>query len=495
MQSKSEAKGWYGHLHRLRRSCIDKTCHLKYKVSAMNHTHDRSIVIIGGMAAGMRAALAARRSGCRSVTVIEASSRVAYCLCNLPYYIAGELGERELFQTSAKEIEQEYGITILLGHRVTECRRRTVIGVRGADGNAFSIPYDTLVLATGAEPDTPGIAGLSCVPFYSIRGLGEAGTLRKSLAASPGSTVAIIGGGYIGCELSAALRRAGHPVYLLEREPQILPGFNDTVASLVAEELRQNDVGIQCGTPVREARLAGTSVELLTDNRDVRADYLVIVTGVRPRTKLAEQLELRRAGSGAVWVDERQQTSVRNVYAAGDCAVNRNAITGTVSYFPSGVSAIRQGRCAGLNAAGRFARYGGTMRSQVLRIFDLEVGKIGFPGREAEKHVGSSVSALVETAGYPGVCEDVAGVAVELTVETAGGRLLGMQVAGRAAVAKKVDVIAAAIASGMRLDSFLDLELGYAPHIAPALDPLMEVAYRLKNNLTKILDSKTRDAL
>ncbi len=457
--------------------------------------HDRPIVIIGGMAAGMRAALAARRGGCRSVTVIEAGSRVAYCLCSLPYYIAGELGEQELFQTSAEEIEQKYGITILLGHRVTECGRRTVKGVRGADGKVFSIPYDTLVLATGAEPDTPAIEGLSRVPFYSIRGLGAAGTLRKSLSASPGSTVAVIGGGYIGCELSAALRRAGHPVCLLEREPQILPGFNDTVALLVAEELRRNDIDVLCGAPVREARLAGTSVELLTDTRDVRADFLVTVTGVRPRTELAEQLELRRADSGAVWVDDRQQTSVRNVYAAGDCVVNRNAITAKESYFPSGVSAIRQGRCAGLNAAGRFARYSGTMRSQVLRIFDLEIGKIGFNGREAEEHVGHSVSARVETAGYPGVRDTTVGVVVELTVEAAGGRLLGMQLAGRAAVAKKIDVIAAAIASGMRLDCFLDLELGYAPHIAPALDPLMEAAYRLKNNLTKMLDSKTRDAL
>ncbi|MBI5501287.1 MAG: FAD-dependent oxidoreductase [Deltaproteobacteria bacterium] len=440
------------------------------------------IVVIGGVAAGMSAASQAkRRAPSADVVVFERGGWISYASCGIPYNLidpARTLDDLVVLQ--AEEARKDRGIDVRVRHEVLAIRPdRKVVEVRDLDQCAVrEEPYDRLIVATGAAPVRPPLPGIDLPGVFVLRTLPEGAVLKRHLAESGPREAAILGGGYIGMEMAEALRRRGLAVTILERAEQILAGYHDEIARTALEELRRNEVRVQTGVSV--AGIAqGTTPRLLvvqTDQGAVAADLVLVATGIRPDVALARAAGLKLGPSGAIAVDDRQRTNVPHVFAAGDCAEATHRVSGLPVWVPLGTTANKQGKIAGANAAGADERFAGIVGSAAFKLFDIEVGRTGLGMREV-RELGLDAVASVSrhrTRGhsYPGSRT----IRTVLFVERETGRLLGAQMAGGDAVAKRIDVFAAALQADMTVSEVEQLDLTYAPPFAPVYDPILIAA-------------------
>ncbi|MBI5485816.1 MAG: FAD-dependent oxidoreductase [Deltaproteobacteria bacterium] len=440
------------------------------------------IVVIGGVAAGMSAASQAkRRAPSADVVVFERGAWISYGSCGIPYNImepARTLDDLVVLQPDVAR--KERGIDVRVRHEVLAIRpERKVVEVRDLDQCAArEEPYDRLVVATGAVPVRPPLPGIDLPGVFVLRTLPDGAVLKRHVGETNPHEAVILGGGYIGMEMAEALRRRGLRVTILERAPQILPGHHDEIARTALEELKRNDVLVKTGVSVASVVQGATPGLLVvhTDQGAVATDLVLVAVGVRPDVTLAQAAGLKMGASGAVAVDDRQRTNVPHVFAAGDCAEATHRVSGLPVWVPLGTTANKQGKVAGANAAGADERFAGIVGSAAFKLFDLEVGRTGLGMREI-RELGLDAVASVSrhrTRGhaYPGSRM----IHTVLFVQRENRRLLGAQMAGGDAVAKRIDVFAAALQAGMTIDEVEQLDLTYAPPFAPVYDPILIAA-------------------
>lgn len=436
------------------------------------------LVVIGGVAAGMSAASRARRVNPEiEVIVLEKGEHISYGTCGLTYLVSGLVARPEdLLVYSPAFFREQRGIDVRTGHEVTEILpgQKQVIVRRGGDYS--TLHYDKLVISTGGAPaeDIPG-ADAGCV--FDCNSLARAMALRDFIQEHKPQRGVVIGGGYIGLEAAEALRAWQMQVTVLERGETLLGDLEPESEKLVRHRLQNHGVEIHTGTMVREISLRGSGVNVLYGSKDVApADVVVLATGLVPRTRLAAEASIALGASGAIAVDERMQTNIPSIYAAGDCVETRHLVTGKPIYMPLGTTANKQGRVAGENAAGGRATFPGVVGTLVTRIFGLEIAKTGLSAAEAEQHGFRAHGVAVESVSQ---AKYLAGKALmaKLIFEQETGRLLGGQLAGEEGAARRVDVVATALTARMTLDEFVHLDLGYAPPFGPVYDPLLIAAW------------------
>jgi NADPH-dependent 2,4-dienoyl-CoA reductase/sulfur reductase-like enzyme len=437
------------------------------------------IVVIGGVAAGMSAASQAkRRLPEADVVVVERGPYVSYAACGMPYNLEDTARTMDDLVVLGPADVRERGIDLRLRHRAgaVDPERRVVTIQDLEDGATVEIAYDALVLATGAAPVQPPIPGLDH-PDVFFRELTDGQALKQHLAATRPARAVIVGAGYIGMEMAEALRGRGLAVTVVERMGQVVPGFDPAVAGVVADALGRHGVSVETGVTVQAVEKAeGDGLTVRTDRGSIPAEVVLVAVGIRPRVALARSAGVALGETGAIAVDEGMRTNVPAVFAAGDCAEARHIVSGQPVWIPLGTTANKQGKVAGANAAGARERFAGVAGTAGFKVFDLEVGRTGLGSAEAAGlgiDVVTAISRQRSRAhGYPGSNP----ITTSLTVERGTGRLLGAQMAGVGVVAKRIDVLATALAAGFTVEALEDLDLSYAPPLAPVYDPVLMAA-------------------
>ena len=445
------------------------------------------LVAIGGSDAGISAALRARElDPGAEVTVVVADAYPNFSICGIPYYASGEVAHwRNLAHRSIADLEAT-GMTLRLD---TMARRINVADhkllVTATDGAEELLAYDALVVGTGAVPLRPPIEGLGGPDalgaedgVHLLHSMGDTFAVTQTLEERQPASAVVVGAGYIGLEMAEALAARGLAVTQVEQLGEVLPTVDHELGALVRSQLEEHGVTVRTGTTVRRISRADGSSAL-----DVRAtgpageevalpaDMVLVVVGVRPDTDLAAAAGAELGARGAIAVDTRMRTNLPDVFAAGDCVVTHHRILGE-TYVPLGTTAHKQGRVAGENALGGTREFAGSLGTQVVKVFETVAARTGVRDHEAESAGFDPLTVAFEgddhKAYYPGSHR----VQVRYTGDRTTGRLLGVQLFGHrhAEVAKRVDIAAAAIFSGLAMDQVSDLDLSYSPPLGSPWD-------------------------
>jgi len=443
------------------------------------------LVVIGGGAAGMSAASAARRTDPDlDVVVCEAGGFAAYGMCGIPYYLGGMVPEPEnLLAYPPSTFREKRRIDLRLHTRVIgiDPETRQVHLAAGPPGPAAaeSLDYDALVVASGADPVRPPVPGLDGPRVFTIRSLDEAIELRQLLDSGTVRHAVVVGAGYVGLETAEALVSAGLDVDVVEALPRVLATVDEPVAELVQAELERHTrvhLGARLNA-VDTGGQAGRGLIAVLDGTEITTDLIVVAVGVRPATDLLIEAGAEHLPDRSVVVDEGMRTSLPDVYAAGDAVALPHLVLGRPAWVPLGPAANKTGRVAGTVAAGGSASFKGVVGTVAVKVFDLEVASTGLGLAEA-RAAGLDAVATDEVSRsrakyYPGS----APLHVRL-VHTREGQLLGGQFAGREGAAKRVDVLATALYAGLTVADLAALDLSYAPPFAPVYDPVLAAAIK-----------------
>lgn len=441
------------------------------------------LVIIGGVAGGASAAARARRlSEEAEIIVLERGPHVSFANCGLPYFVGGEIvNEEDLLVQTPKSLHSRFNLDVRVNSEVVSIDREAkVVNVRElANDREYTLPYDALVISTGAAPLTPPIPGIEREGHFTVRNVPDVVRIKSWLSESEGTRAVVVGGGYIGLEIAEQLvRHGGVSVSLVEALPQVMAPLDPEMAAWLHLELKQHGVELCTGSAVAafeapsDAESARASIVVLKDGRRLPADVVILGMGVKPESALAKAAGLEIGERGGIRVNERMQTSDSAIYAVGDVVEVRDVITGAWSLIPLAGPANRQGRIAADNIMGRSASYHGTQGTAVLRLFGLTAGCTG-ANEKALRAAGIACEVLhLHPASHAGYYPGAEPIALKVLFAPDTGKLLGAQAVGRDGVDKRLDVFATALKAGMNMNDLAELELAYAPPFGSAKDPV-----------------------
>lgn len=447
------------------------------------------LIVIGGTAAGLSAASKLKRLKPEiEIMVFEKSGYVSYGACGLPYFVGGVIKEpEELVSLTEKELTEKRNIPTFIHHEVTHINREmmevTVLNLDNREETVYSYTY--LVIAAGAVPIAPDIPGVSAENVYYLRTVEDGIALKKKAAEA--KKAIIIGGGFIGLEVAEGLCNRGVSVKVFEQMPRMLSFLTEPFSTAVTEKLNGHGVEVFSNTRVREiVERDGKAIGIQTaDGAVFEADCILVSAGVRPNSILAKDAGLELGIKGGIVVDEFMQTSDPAIWACGDCVQMTNLVTGHPVYVPLGTTANKQGRIAGENIAGVRHGFKGVLASQVTKVFDLYIGSTGLSlGQAAEAGFDVETAEIKKgdrASYYPGSQEN----RICLIFEKKGGRLLGAQAMGSESIAGRINVLATAITCGMTIEEINELDLVYAPPVAPVYDPILIAASQALKKVTK----------
>jgi NADPH-dependent 2,4-dienoyl-CoA reductase/sulfur reductase-like enzyme len=437
------------------------------------------MVIVGGVAAGMSAAAKARRENKNlEIVVYEKSSNVSYGACGLPYVIKGEIPHIENIIVRTPEQFAKKNIKAQVCHEVLNIdpEAQTVQVRSHESGREFTDHWDKLILTTGASAVRPPIPGLELPGIFTLRNVEDGRAIWHWMQEKRPQRSVIVGGGYIGLEMAEALSAQGQQVTIVEMLPQVMPNMDADMADHLLKELQEQNVEVCLEHKVEAFNGNGSISEVVTSNGNFAADMVIFSVGAKPSTTLAQQMGLKLGPTGAVAVDDHQRTNFDNVWAAGDVAEALNLVTNKPTYVPLGTTANKQGRVAGTNAAGGEAVFKGIVGTAVVKVFDMHAARTGLSEREAEKEGYQVETTSVTSSSRAHYMPEHPELHVKLVYEQNSQRLLGAQMVGREGVAKRIDVIVAALQAGWTTYELGELDLSYAPPFAPVWDPILVAA-------------------
>jgi NADPH-dependent 2,4-dienoyl-CoA reductase/sulfur reductase-like enzyme len=434
------------------------------------------LVVIGGDAAGMSAAMQVRRrQPDREIVVVEKGRWTSYSACGIPYLVGGSVGDLDdLVARSPETFRDQYDVDVRLGHeaRGIDLDAREVEAWDSGAERSVRIGFDTLHVATGARPVRPDLPGIDRSMVRGVQTLDDAARLEAEVRDRDGHAVVVVGGGYIGLEMAEAFVERGLDVTLVEAGPQLMPSLDADVAAPLVGALEGLGIDVRLETPLESVEDGA----VVAGGERIPADVVVLGLGVVPNADLAASAGLAVGVKGAVRVDRRQRTSADGVWAAGDCCESHHLVAGVPVHIALGTVANKQGRVAGINIAGGYAAFPGALGTAVTRVCSIEIGRTGLSLGECERYGFAAVEASVEGETRAGYLPERKRITVKALAEVGTGRMLGAQIVGEEDTAKRIDVLATAIQAGMTADEVVELDLGYAPPFGPVWDPVHLVA-------------------
>ncbi len=454
-----------------------------------------NVLIIGGVAAGTKAAAKLKRDNYHAqVTILTKGKDISYAGCGLPYYVGNVIENREgLIVNTPERFSKLTGVEVLTEVEVTKVNpdKKEVEALDLKTGKTNTYAYDKLVIATGADPIKPPIDGIHLKGVYFMRTPEDAISLRQSIEAGEIKHAVVVGGGFIGLEVAENLAAQGIRVSVIDMTPQILPGFEPEIANYVENHLANH--GIMTFTETKlEAILGDEKVEKVKTNRRVmKADAVIISIGIRPNTAFLADTGIQLAGNKAIVVNEHMETNIKDIYAVGDCAIVSNMLTGKEAYSPMGSSANIEGRILAQNLNGKSISYKGVLGTAVAKLPGLNVAKTGLT-EDAAKAEGYDVVAALTVVDdkahyYPGASNFI----VKMIADRNTKKLLGLQVIGPGAVDKMADIAVMAISLNATLYDIKDLDLSYAPPFSTAIHPFTHTVNVLLNKINGEIQSIT----
>ena len=447
----------------------------------------KRLIVIGGVAAGPKVASKAKRCDPDSEVVIyQEEGEVSYSGCGLPYYIGGVIPERKKLLIRTAEQFGLDGIQVLKRHRVEniDLQKRQVSGVKLDNGQTFGDTFDRLVLATGSEVIRPKIPGMDLGQVFFLHSIFDADVILPQVQLAAVKSVVVVGGGYIGLEMAEALSQLGKKVTIVELAPQIATLFDEDMAAVLRQYLEKKGLVILTSEGLRGLTgQNGKVTRVQTQKRELPADVVILSLGIRPRVELARKAGLKIGETGAIWVNERMETSAEGVYAAGDCAETTHRVTGKRVWIPLGSTANKQGRVAGINVCGGHETFPGVLGTGIFKAFDFHVAKTGLNMREAKMEGLEPIQAIVRGYGrahvLPGGKESV----LKVIASRKTGRILGAQAVGEGPSDKFIDTVAMALQAKMTCSQLAEADLAYSPPFSPVLSPVIVAACVLMNKI------------
>ncbi len=457
------------------------------------------VVIIGGVACGPKAASRLKRlRPDADITLLEKGKVISYGACGLPYYVEGVFSEIDaLTQTpvgvprTPAFFDKVKGVQVLTRTEALaiDPAKKKVHVKSLEDGVETEMAYDRLVLATGGSPSHPTIPGIDLKNVWFVSHPDDVVSLKKAIAAQGLKKAVLVGAGFIGVEMAEALVQQGLTVTIVEMMDQIMPGVLDKdIAMFAAKHLRQKGVTLVLGERVTGIEGPEKATAVDAERQAIPADVVVVAVGTRPNDRLAKEAGLLCAPQGGIVINEYCQTSNRDIYAGGDCAVNRyvNGSFGAPLYVPLGSTANKHGRTIANHIAGAPTPFSGIACTAIVRAFDYTLGRTGLSEAQARELNLDIETFVLVGPDLPHYMPESRPLLIKMIASRRDRKLLGVQVAGPGDGAKRLDVAAGMILMGATLDQLADVDFGYAPPYSTTLDPLAACAHMLTNKLDGI---------
>jgi NADPH-dependent 2,4-dienoyl-CoA reductase/sulfur reductase-like enzyme len=440
------------------------------------------LLVVGGAAAGMSAALQARRRAPDlEIVVVERGRWTSSSAAGAPHLISGAVSAVDELVARTPEDLRARRIDVRTGHEVVTLdlagRRAEVHNL--THGRTFQLGFDLLCLATGARPSRPEVEGIHSPHVHGVQTLDDATRLLDDARRRRPDSVAVLGGDYVGLLMAEAFAGRGTSVTVVEPGAEVMPSLDREMAAAVARAMRSRGIDVRAGTAI----LAVGEKSVSTSAGEVAADMVVLGSGVTANGELGSAAGLETGAGGALAVDRRLRTAAEGVWAAGDCCLSTHLISGRPVHQPLGTVADKQGRVAGINISGGYATFPGVLGTAAAAICGVEAARTGLGQAQAEAAGFAAVAATVESTTAAGYLPDASSVAVKLLAERGSGRLLGAQLVGGPGAAKRIDVMAAAATGRLTVEDLLGMDLSYAPPVSPLRDPLQVAARALLSKL------------
>ena len=442
------------------------------------------VIVIGGVAAGMSAASKIKRLDYSSqVTVYERGSDISYGACGMPYMISGVIDSPETLVVRKKEDFEKMDINIKLQNEVIAVDEgtKTVTVKDNVTGQVFADCYDKLVITTGASPILPPIKNIGLEGVFVLSSLNDGRILREKLQDRNIKNVIIVGAGFIGVELCEAMREINKEVTLIEFKNQILPNFDKDVVAQLQDELKRNYVDVRLSEKVVSFEGSSRVQKVITDKNRYVADCVIMCVGVKPNTDFLKSTGIELLTNGAIKVDKHMQTSIKDIYAAGDCSsVYHKVLDDLNRYIPLGTNANKQGRIAGEVVLGKNSKFDSSLGTSMIKVCDMEGAKTGISEAEAIlsnfDYKAVTITSLNHAVYYP----DSSKITIKLVYDKKTKMILGAQIVGEKDCAIRIDVFAVAIHTGMTTDEFAMLDFGYSPPFSGVWDAMHIAANQAK---------------
>lgn len=448
------------------------------------------IIIVGGVAGGMSAATRLRRlKEDAEIIIFEKGPFVSFANCGLPYYVSGEIAEREdLLVQTPESLKARFRLDVRPFHEVTAISPDQHIVTVRHDGKEFTESYDKLILSPGAKPFVPPIEGLETAEnTYTLRNVPDLDEIMLALEKEPKEAV-VIGAGFIGLEMAENLRKRGLNVTIVEKAPHVLPPLDEEMAAFVQAELLKN--GIQVITSQSATRFEDKGKVIVLENgQKIASDVTILSVGVQPENALAQAAGIELGLRGGILVNERYETSQPDIYAVGDAIVVKQEITGEDALISLASPANRQGRQVADVIAGVARKNKGSIGTAIVRAFDMTAASTGLSERilrmNGLPYRVIHVSGKDHAGYYPGATD----VTLKLLFEPTSGKIYGAQGVGKKGVDKRIDILATAIKGNLTIFDLPELEFTYAPPFGSAKDPVNMLGYAALNLVEGLSDN------
>ena len=444
------------------------------------------VVIVGGVAGGATAAARIRRLDEQAeIVVFERSGYISYANCGLPYYIGGVIEDPEdLTLQTPESFFSRFRVKMKVRHEVTAIHPdRKCVSVRNLEtGEEFTESYDKLILSPGAKPTQPRLPGTGLEKVFTLRTVEDTFRIKDYISKHNPRSAVLAGGGFIGLELAENLRELGMDVTIVQRPKQLMNPFDADMAAFIHAEVRKHGVKLALGDTVEgfEEKDGGVDV-LRKDKAPLHADMVVLAIGVTPDTVLAKEAGLELGIKGSIVVNDRMETSVPDIYAAGDAVQVKHYVTGEEVLLSLAGPANKQGRIIADNICGGDSRYPGSQGSSVIKVFDMTAATTGINETNAKKAGLDADTVILSPMSHAGYYPGGKLMTMKVVFEKDTYRLLGAQIVGYEGVDKRIDVLATAIHAGLRATQLKDLDLAYAPPYSSAKDPVNMAGFIIDN--------------
>lgn len=451
------------------------------------------VVIVGGVAGGASAAARLRRlNEDAKIIMFERGAYISFANCGLPYYVNGVIAKRaSLLVQTPKAMQSRFNIDVRTMSEVVRIypESKEVEVMNYNTGDSYRESYDYLVLAPGASPIIPPIPGIDLSNVFTIRNVPDSDLVKECVDSSNPSSVAVIGAGYIGLEMTEVLASKGVEVHLIEAGTQVMGALDKDMAAMVHQYLKKKGIKLHLGALAVAFEGTGqVSSVRFADGTVIDAQMVILGAGVKPEAKLAVEAGLAIGSTGGIKVDEYLKTSDPFIYAAGDAVQVKEYVTGRDALIPLASPANRQGRTVADNISGRSTKYNGAQGSGIVRVMDMVIAMTGANAKTlkslGQEYLTTIIHPFSHATYYPGATQ----MTLKLIFAPVTGKILGAQIIGFGGVDKRIDVLATAIRAGMTCFDLQELELAYAPPFSSAKDPVNMAGYAASNIINGDVD-------
>lgn len=432
------------------------------------------VIIIGGIAAGTTAAAKLSRVNPNAeITMYDKGAYVSFGACGLPYFVGDQFDNVSEMISRTPEQFGKTGINVKINHEVIAIDPETKsIEVKNlVNGEVFSDSYDKLLITTGATPIIPNVPNTQLGNIFTMTKLEDGINLKAKLATV--QNVTIIGAGFIGLELAEQLHESGKTVRIIERNTHVMSSVFDTeISTQIAEEIISQNIALHLEESLTAFEGTTNVSTVVTDKGSYETDLVIIAIGFQPNVKLVNGLGMAQFGNGAILVDDQGQTSLPNIYAVGDCATVKNAITGEHMYLPLATTANKFGRIVGEVIGGMESHFPGMLASSGIRCLGVEAAATGLTETTAMEAGLNVKTKTIQDNDHTTYVKGASKLTVKLVYDAQTRAILGGQIIGAKNAVLRIDVIAAAIAGKMTTDQLGLLDLVYSPPFARTWDIL-----------------------